>query len=238
MAYALAIELGGNGFIGAFVGGLAFGTVVHDPEQQDATLDFDGQAGELLSLIVWFIFGAVLVSALDATTWQTAVFVILALTVARMVPVAIALLGERFNRVTVAFMGWFGPRGLASVVFAVIAYDSLERPDAKTRARGDHTDGAGERGRARSLRGAAVTTLRHVRRRACRQPAGAEGRPRAREPTADDAATHGQHGTSGARGVSEASCTPSPGTARLRCRWSGPHRSADRRRRCRRPAIR
>ena len=132
MAYALAIEIGGNGFIGAFVGGLAFGTVVHDPEQQETTLDFDAQTGELLSLIVWFIFGAVLVTALDATTWQTGVFVILALTVARMVPVAIALLGERFNRVTVAFMGWFGPRGLASVVFAVIAYDSLEGAESKT----------------------------------------------------------------------------------------------------------
>jgi len=131
MAYALSIELGGNGFIGAFVGGLAFGTIVHDPKQQDATLDFDGQTGELLSLIVWFIFGAVLVNALDATTWQTGVFVFLALTVARMLPVAIALIGEHFNPVTVAFMGWFGPRGLASVVFAVIAYDSLEGPDAK-----------------------------------------------------------------------------------------------------------
>ena len=97
LAWALSIELGGNGFIGAFVGGLAFGTVVHDPDQQETTLEFDAQTGELLSLIVWFIFGAVLVTALDATTWQTAVFAILALTVVRMVPVAIALVGTRFS---------------------------------------------------------------------------------------------------------------------------------------------
>jgi sodium/hydrogen antiporter len=130
-AYALSIELGGNGFIGAFVGGLAFGSVVHDPKEEDAAIGFDAQAGELLSLIVWFLFGAVLVTALDGVTWQTAVFVLLALTVARVVPVAIALVGEGFTRTTVAFMGWFGPRGLASVVFAVIASDSLRGADAK-----------------------------------------------------------------------------------------------------------
>ena len=132
LAWALSIELGGNGFIGAFVGGLAFGTIVHDPDQQETTLEFDAQTGVLLSLIVWFIFGAVLVSALDATTWRTAVFVILALTVVRMVPVAIALVGTRFSRATVGFIGWFGPRGLASVVFAVLADDALDGREAKT----------------------------------------------------------------------------------------------------------
>jgi NhaP-type Na+/H+ or K+/H+ antiporter len=131
LAYALAIELGGNGFIGAFIGGIAFGTVMHDPKEREVTLGFDSQAGELLSLIVWFLFGVVLVTALDAATWQTTVFVLLALTVARMLPVAVALLGEGFTRTTLAFMGWFGPRGMASVVFAVIAFDSMEGSDAK-----------------------------------------------------------------------------------------------------------
>ena len=104
--------------------------MVHGPAQQEATLEFDSQSGKLLSLIVWFLFGAVLVTALDAVTWQTAVFAILALTVVRMVPVAIALIGEGFTRTTVAFIGWFGPRGLASVVFAVIAFDSLKGSEA------------------------------------------------------------------------------------------------------------
>ena len=66
VAFALSIELGGNGFISAFVGGLAFGTVVHGPSEEPATLEFDYQSGRLLSLVVWFLFGAVLVTALDA----------------------------------------------------------------------------------------------------------------------------------------------------------------------------
>ena len=73
-----------------------------------------------------------LVTALDAVTWQTVVFAILAVTVVRMVPVAIALIGEGFTRPTIAFMAWFGPRGLASVVFAVIAFDSLKGSEATT----------------------------------------------------------------------------------------------------------
>ena len=132
LAFALSIELGGNGFISAFVGGLAFGTMAQGLTQQPATLDFDSQSGKLLSLVVWFLFGAVMVTALDAVTWQTAVFAILALTLIRMVPVAIALIGAGFTRTTIAFMGWFGPRGLASVVFAVIAFDSLTGSEATT----------------------------------------------------------------------------------------------------------
>ncbi len=130
LAYTLSIECGGNGFIGAFVGGLAFGTVMHDPKQQEATLGFDAQAGELLSLVVWFLFGATMVPLLDEATWHTTVFVILVLTVVRMVPVAVALIGSGFTRTTIAFMGWFGPHGLASVVFALIAFDALEGSDA------------------------------------------------------------------------------------------------------------
>jgi NhaP-type Na+/H+ or K+/H+ antiporter len=124
LAYSSAVELGGNGFIAAFVGGLALGTVLPEREQEDA-LSFDAQTGELLSFVVWFLFGAVLVSALSDTTWQTAVFVVLALTAVRMVPVALSLVGSRLDRTTVAFIGWFGPRGLASVVFGILAFDSL-----------------------------------------------------------------------------------------------------------------
>ena len=130
VAYALAIELGGNGFIAAFIGGLAIGSVLPEREQK-TTLDFDAQAGELLSLVVWFLFGTALVTALDGATWRTAVFAILALTVVRMVPVAIALIGSRLTPMTVAFIGWFGPRGLASVVFGLIAFDSLHGSEAK-----------------------------------------------------------------------------------------------------------
>jgi NhaP-type Na+/H+ or K+/H+ antiporter len=60
------------------------------------------------------------------------VYAILSLTLLRMLPVAIALLGERFDRVSVAFMGWFGPRGLASIVFALLGMEALEAQGVET----------------------------------------------------------------------------------------------------------
>ncbi len=124
VTYAAAVELGGNGFISAFVGGLAFGAVVHRPARK-ASVQFDTRTGDLLSLLVWFFFGTILVKALESATWQTVVFAILALTVMRMVPVAVGLLGTRLGRPSVLFIGWFGPRGLASVVFGLIAFDAF-----------------------------------------------------------------------------------------------------------------
>src|SRR4051812_49219421 len=70
-----------------------------------------------------------IVPAFKHMVWQDAVFALLALTVVRIVPVGIALAGAGLDRATVAFIGWFGPRGLASVVFALIAFDSLDSPD-------------------------------------------------------------------------------------------------------------
>lgn len=125
LAYSAAIEGGGNGFVAAFAGGLAFGSVM--PAGEAATLGFTDDAGELLSLLVWFLFGAaMIVPAFSHLVWQDAVFALLALTVVRMAPVAAALAGTGLDRATVTFIGWFGPRGLASVVFALIAVDSLD----------------------------------------------------------------------------------------------------------------
>ena len=121
---------GTNGFIAAFVAGMAFGTLDHHDDE--AQLRFTEEAGTLLSLLVWFIFGAVmLVPGLEDVGWRDAVFALLALTVLRMVPVAIALAGTGLDRATVAFVGWFGPRGLASVVFGLIAVDSLAPSESK-----------------------------------------------------------------------------------------------------------
>jgi NhaP-type Na+/H+ or K+/H+ antiporter len=95
-------------------------------------LGFTEEAGTLLSLLVWFSFGAVmLVPGLQAADWRDVIFGVLALTVVRMVPVALSLAGSGFDRATVAFVGWFGPRGLASVVFGLIAVDGLDRADAQ-----------------------------------------------------------------------------------------------------------
>jgi NhaP-type Na+/H+ or K+/H+ antiporter len=93
---------------------------------------FAEEAGTLLSLLVWFLFGAVMVvPGFEAAGWREAIFAVLALTVVRMVPVALALAGSGVDRATVAFIGWFGPRGLASVVFGLIAVDSLTPSDAQ-----------------------------------------------------------------------------------------------------------
>ena len=129
LTYAAAVELGGNGFVAAFAGGLAFGTTRRSAVE---VLAFASETGELLAIVVWFVFGAVAVAVLDGAPWSVVVFAALALSVGRMVPVAIALAGTGLSRWTVAFVGWFGPRGLASVVFALIAFDELAADQSHT----------------------------------------------------------------------------------------------------------
>ena len=123
-AYACALALHGNGFIAAFVGGLAFGGV--GGRQGVRLVPFVEETGALVSLLVWLAFGAVaVVPALQNLTWQIVVYAVLSLTLIRMVPVAVALAGARLGRTAVTLVGWFGPRGLASVVFALLALEEL-----------------------------------------------------------------------------------------------------------------
>jgi NhaP-type Na+/H+ or K+/H+ antiporter len=129
LTYAAAVELGGNGFVAAFAGGLAFGATRRSAAE---VLAFASETGELLGIVVWFVFGAVAVSVLDGAPWSVVAFAVLALSVGRMVPVAIALAGSGLSRPTVGFLGWFGPRGLASVVFALIAFDELAGDPSRT----------------------------------------------------------------------------------------------------------
>ena len=129
-SYSIALLAGVNGFIAAFLAGMAFGTVDH--HNDEAVLRFTEEAGTLFSLLVWFVFGAVmLVPGLREAAGRDVLFALLALTVVRMVPVAVSLLGAGLDRVTVAFVGWFGPRGLASVVFGLIAVDALAPEQSK-----------------------------------------------------------------------------------------------------------
>ncbi|WP_285555312.1 cation:proton antiporter [Actinoplanes regularis] len=124
VAYAGTLWLDGNGFVAAFVAGLAFG---HFGRRDGAVeVYYVEQTAGLMSLLTWLVFGAVAVPiVLDGADWRFVVYAVLSLTVVRMLPVAIALIGTRLSRPTVAFVGWFGPRGLASVIFAVIALDEL-----------------------------------------------------------------------------------------------------------------
>jgi NhaP-type Na+/H+ or K+/H+ antiporter len=123
-AYASALALHGNGFIAAFVGGLAFRAIGGRPGER--LVPFVEETGALVSLLVWLAFGAIaVVPALENLTWQIAVYSVLSLTVIRMAPTAAALAGARLGRTAVLFIGWFGPRGLASVVFALLALEEL-----------------------------------------------------------------------------------------------------------------
>jgi sodium/hydrogen antiporter len=125
--YLVAVGAGGNGFIGAFVGGLAFGTATRGGSAD--AVRFTETQGSLLAIGVWTAFGLTLAGKVLTSLWDPAAiaYALLSLTFIRMVPVAIALLGERYQRLTVLFVGWFGPRGLASVVFLIIALVGLEQ---------------------------------------------------------------------------------------------------------------
>ena len=123
-AYASAVALHGNGFIAAFVGGLAFGTTAGRRGQP--LIPFVEETGALVSLLVWLAFGAVAVApAVEVLNWQIVLYAVLSLTVIRMAPVAAVLIGARLDRATIALVGWFGPRGLASVVFCLLALEEL-----------------------------------------------------------------------------------------------------------------
>lgn len=124
VAYELAVELGGNGFVAAFCGGMAFGAAAG--RRAPAELAFLEQAGGLVSLLVWLAFGALAVPIMfDRLDVTTVLYALLSVTLVRMVPVALATWGCGMDRATVLFVGWFGPRGLASLVFALLALEEL-----------------------------------------------------------------------------------------------------------------
>src|SRR4051794_30359277 len=126
-SFAVAVALSGNGFIAAFVAGIAFGAALDDRVVDvEDMVELPELLGEVLALAVWFLFGAALVPvALHSFDVTMLLYAVLSLTVVRVVPVAIALLGAGMDGSTVLFVGWFGPRGLASVVFALLAVEEL-----------------------------------------------------------------------------------------------------------------
>jgi sodium/hydrogen antiporter len=118
--YGLAAPLGGSGFIAAFAGGLVFGWLNHQDSAVLTELVVDG--GELFEAVTFILFGAEVVGPLLHRVDGAVVFyAALSLTVIRMLPVAAALVGSQARPQTVGFIGWFGPRGLASIVFVIIA---------------------------------------------------------------------------------------------------------------------
>jgi NhaP-type Na+/H+ or K+/H+ antiporter len=117
--FGLAQWLGGSGFIACFVGGLTFGGLTSKHKEQ--FLESAEGASDALALLTWFTFGTIVIGLLlDQFSWQPVVYAVLSLTVVRMLPVYLSLVGKKLQLDTLLFIGWFGPRGLASIVFAVM----------------------------------------------------------------------------------------------------------------------
>jgi len=122
-SFAVAQTLHGSGYVAAFVGGLLFGSY-KTSKAHEFILAAEG-TGETLALVTWVLFGsAVLGQSLGYFSWQVVVYAVLSLTVIRMLPMFISLTGSGESTTSKLFLGWFGPRGLASIVFAVIVLNN------------------------------------------------------------------------------------------------------------------
>ena len=127
LSFAGAELIGGNGFIAAFCAGLTLGNSARPI--CSCLYDFAEAEGQLLTLLVFMIFGAVIVpTVIDHVSWLMVLYAVLSLTVVRIVPVSISLLGARLQRESVLFFGWFGPRGLASILFALLVLEETRLP--------------------------------------------------------------------------------------------------------------
>lgn len=123
LAFAAAGLVQGNGFIAAFVAGLVLGNTASE-ELNEQLSEFAEAEGQLLTLLVFLVFGATMVPEvlhLGAAPW---IYGLLSLTVVRMVPVALSLIGAGVRPQTVLFLGWFGPRGIASILFGLLVIEA------------------------------------------------------------------------------------------------------------------
>ncbi|MHC4980444.1 MAG: cation:proton antiporter [Planctomycetota bacterium] len=121
--FGTAQALGGSGFIASFIGGMLFGGLLR-PHHEELLESAEG-IGDTFALLTWVLFGALVVGqAVGDFSWSPVLYAVLSLTVIRMLPVFLCLTGLRANTEGKLFVGWFGPRGLASIVFAVIVIDA------------------------------------------------------------------------------------------------------------------
>lgn len=116
LCFALSDPIGGSGFIAAFVGGMTFGSQVRS--RYPDICRFSEGVAHVLTMLAFFVFGGLIFEpVIELIGWTTVVYAVLSLTVVRMVPVVLSLLGAHLQTPTQLFIGWFGPRGLASLVF-------------------------------------------------------------------------------------------------------------------------
>ena len=127
--FSVAQSLHGSGYIAAFTGGLLFGFKAQDATHR-LVLAAEG-TGETLALLTWFVFGAAVIGqSVEYFTWEMLVYALLSLTVIRMLPIFLSLSGTGESTASKLFLGWFGPRGLASIVFAIIVINK-DVPEGK-----------------------------------------------------------------------------------------------------------
>ena len=120
--FAAAQAVGGSGFIACFVGGLLLSGL--GVRRKRELLRGAEHMGEALALVTWVVFGGIVVARMiDRVTWPALFYAALSLTVIRMLPVFLCLIGTRTSTADKLFTGWFGPRGLATIVFAVLVLD-------------------------------------------------------------------------------------------------------------------
>jgi len=123
-AYLGAVQIGGNGFIASFAAGLAFGGVVKGACK--FVYEFTESEGQLLSWAAFFLLGAVLVpDAIGELSWPVFVLILTSLLVVRPVAIWLSLLGTDSAPITRLFFGWFGPRGLATALFALLVAEEI-----------------------------------------------------------------------------------------------------------------
>jgi NhaP-type Na+/H+ or K+/H+ antiporter len=122
-SFAVAQSLHGSGYIAAFTGGLLFGFMAKDATHK-LVLAAEG-TGETLALVTWMLFGAMVIGpAFAQFSWEVVIYALLSLTVIRVVPIFLSLVGIGESVSSRLFLGWFGPRGLASIVFAIIVINA------------------------------------------------------------------------------------------------------------------
>ncbi len=125
LTYVVAELIGGNGFIAAFIGGMVFGNTLRHP--CTFLFEFMETEGQLLMLITFLVFGAALLpEGIAHMDPMFLLYAVLSLTVIRMIPIAISLIGAGVRLPTQLFLGWFGPRGLASILFVLLILEEAE----------------------------------------------------------------------------------------------------------------
>ncbi len=131
IAFVTANPNGGSGFIATFVAGLAYGQMTRGKIRPTELLAAD--VGLVLVNVSFLMFGAlVLLPELGDVTWQVVVMVSLALTIARIAPVSIAMIGTGVRLPTILYLGWYGPRGLATSVYAALVASTSQLPGVST----------------------------------------------------------------------------------------------------------